>query len=123
MNKDKFILEPKVEKYYKIIIYRQWLIVLIVWLTFGIFAMWDLREEINLWREYFTWSALRYALAYHRISALCLSICIGLPLGLLIRQSKEILWGISAQEKYRLKQEVEKICTAGKTHPLYKFLE
>lgn len=123
MNKDKFILEPKVEKYYKIIIYRQWLIVLILWLTLGIFAIWDLREEINLWQEYFTWSALRYALAYHRISTLCLSICIGLPLGLLIRQSKEILWGISAQEKYRLKQEVEKICDQGKTHPLYKFLE
>jgi hypothetical protein len=123
MNNEKLKLEPKIKKYYQLIVVRQWKIVLICWLTLGIFSFWELRAEFKLWAEYFTWSAVRYALVYHRLSAICLSICIGLTLGLLIRQSKEILWGFSDQEKYRLQQEVDKIFEQGQTHPFYKFLE
>lgn len=123
MNNEKLKLEPKIKKYYQLIVVRQWKIVLICWLTLGIFSFWELRAEFKLWAEYFTWSAVRYALVYHRLSAICLSICIGLTLGLLIRQSKEILWGFSDQEKYRLQREVDKIFEQGQTHPFYKFLE
>ena len=122
MNNEKFKLDPKVQKLYRINIYKKWLVILILWLTIGILAIWILRDDIDLWQEYFTWSALRYALAYHRFAALCLSICIGLTMGLLITQSRDILWGISEQEKYRLQQEVDKICTIGKSHPLYKWI-
>lgn len=122
MKNDPLKLEPKIQKIYRINLYLKWITVLIFWLSFGLFGMWELREEIALWQQYFTWSALRYALVYHRLAAIALSICIGLTVGLLITQSRDLLWGISDQEKYRLQQEIDKICAKGKSHPFYKFL-
>jgi len=28
-------------------------------------SLWDLRENIQLWQQHFTWVALRYGLGYH----------------------------------------------------------
>jgi hypothetical protein len=117
MSQEKLKLEPKVKKVYQINLYRKWRIVAICWLTLGIFSIWELRHEIALWQDYFTWSALRYALAYHRLASLSFSICLGLTIGLLISQCRDILWGISEQEKYRLTQELEKLCNSGKFNP------
>jgi hypothetical protein len=122
MKNDPLKLEPQLQKIYSLNLYLKWLTVLIFWLSFGLFGIWELREEITLWQQYFTWSALRYALVYHRLAAVCLSICIGLTVGLLITQSRDLLWGISEQEKYRLQQQIDQIFAKGKSHPFYKFL-
>jgi len=53
MNNEKLKLEPKIKKYYQLIVVRQWKIVLICWLTLGIFSFWELRAEFKLWAEYF----------------------------------------------------------------------
>ena len=119
-------LEPKlnrqVEKLHQLTVYARWLLVLFCWSTIGIFGLLSLRTEINLWFEYFTWSAVRYGISYNLLPSLCVAFCIGLTLSVLVWQSRNILWGLPAQERYRLQQQVKRIMAAGSSHPLWKFI-
>ena len=84
--------------------------------------MWDLRTEIELWQDYFTWSAVRYGLVFHPFAALGLSLCIGMTLSVLIWQSRNILFGMPASEKQRLENQVYRIRQQGSSHPLWKWI-
>ncbi|AFZ30844.1 hypothetical protein Glo7428_2332 [Gloeocapsa sp. PCC 7428] len=114
--------KQQVEKLHQLTVYGRWLFVGILWLTIGLLSLWGLREEIALWRQYFTWVAVRYGLYYNPIPTLGLAICIGMTLSVLIWQSRNILWGIPSQEKRRLEQQVHRIRQQGATHPLWKWV-
>jgi hypothetical protein len=116
------VLAKQVEKLHQLTIYGRWLMVVLFWLTLGLLGIWGLRSEFPLWREYFTWSAVRYGLAFNRLSAMSLAFCIGMTAAVLVWQSKVILWGLSDRERYRLEQEVMKIRSAGPSHPLWKWI-
>ena len=115
-------LQREIERLYQVTIYARWSLVIVCWLTLGIFGIWGLREEIALLQQYFTWAAVRYAIVYNRISALCLSFCIGMTAAVLIRQSQHLLQGFSEKEKYRLEQQVKKIRAVGSRHLLWKWV-
>jgi hypothetical protein len=117
-----FDFQRKVEKYYQLTIYLRWIVVLILWLTLGIYGVWGIRQAIQLCFDYFTWSAVYYGLAFNLIPTLCLSICIGMTLAVLLTQSRHILWGLSDKEKYYLAQKVEKISATGSSHPFWKWI-
>jgi hypothetical protein len=111
-----------VKKLHQLTVYGRWSVVGLCWLTLGARGIWGLRNDIPLWFDYFTWSALRYALAYHPVSTLCLAICIAMTCSVLVWQSRNVLIGLPARERYRLEQKVQKIQTAGKSHPLWKWI-
>ena len=119
-------LDPKlnrqIEKLHQLTVYARWLLVLFCWSTIGVFGLFGLRTEINLWFDYFTWSAVRYGISYNLLPSLCLAFCIGLTLSVLVWQSRNIIWGLPAQERYRLQQQVKRILAAGSSHPLWKFI-
>ncbi|MUL37162.1 hypothetical protein [Gloeocapsopsis dulcis] len=120
-HRDK-TFKQQVHKLHQLTVYGRWLFVGILWLTIGLLSLWGLREEIALWQQYFTWVAVRYGLYYNPIPTLGLAICIGMTLGVLVWQSRNILWGISSQEKRRLEQQVQRIRQQGPSHPLWKWV-
>ncbi|MEC4885256.1 MAG: hypothetical protein SAL70_28635 [Scytonema sp. PMC 1070.18] len=100
----------------------RWLFVGFLWLTVAPLCLWDLQKEIELWRQYFTWVAVRYGLYYHPLATLGLSFCIGMTLAVLIWQSRNILMGLPEAEKQRLEQQLWRIRQQGPSHPLWKWI-
>lgn len=122
MDRLDFDFQRKVDKYYQLTIYLRWIVVVSLWLTLGVYGIWGIRHEIGLWLDYFTWSAVRYGLAFNIVPTLCLAVCIGMTLSVLLLQSRHIIWGLSDKEKYYLEQKVEKILNTGSSHPFWKWI-
>lgn len=116
------LFEKQVQQLYRVMVYGRWSLVLLLWLIVAPLCLWNLRSEIALWLDYFTWTALRYSIIYNRIPALGLSLCIGLTVSVLIWQSRNLLSGMPATQRKQLEQEVIRIRTQGKTHPLWHWI-
>lgn len=112
----------QVQKLHQLTVYGRWLLVGILWLTIGALSLWGLRGEIVLWRQYFTWVAVRYGLYYNPFSTFGLALCIGMTLSVLVWQSRNIILGLPQQEKQRLEKQVHRIRQQGPTHPLWKWV-
>jgi len=93
-----------------------------LWLTLAPICLWCLREEVVLWRQYFTWIAVRYGLFYHPFSTIGLAFCIGMTAAVLVWQSRNILIGLPQQEQQRLEKQVCRIRQQGSSHPLWKWI-
>jgi hypothetical protein len=113
----------QVQRLHQLAIYGRWLFVCCLWLTIAPFSLWELREDILLWRQHFTWVAVQYALFYHPLSTLGLASCIGMTAAVLIWQSRNILFGIPKGEIKRLEQKVCQIRQQGQSHPLWKWID
>jgi hypothetical protein len=86
-------------------VYRRWLAVGLCWLVLAPLSLWAVRDELALMHRYFTWTALRYAIAYNRIPAIGLAFCIAITISTLVWQSRNILFGLSPRyQKYLLQQ-------------------
>ncbi|MDX2097163.1 MAG: hypothetical protein SFW36_05250 [Leptolyngbyaceae cyanobacterium bins.59] len=112
--------QAQVQRMQEVLVYFRWLTVLGLWLTIGTVSLWGLRSEIALWVDYFTWVAVRYALAYNPWQTLGLSLCIGMTAAVLVWQSRNILFGLPQEERKRLEQQVYQIRKQGPSHPLWK---
>ncbi|NEP16459.1 MAG: hypothetical protein F6J97_06080 [Leptolyngbya sp. SIO4C1] len=99
-----------------------WRVTLGLWLTVGLFSLWQLRSDFQLWLQYFTWTAVRYALAYNRLASLGLGLCVGLTVALLINESRHMLWGMTPTERARLEQQLAQIDRQGPSHPLWRIV-
>ncbi|MDM3844363.1 MAG: hypothetical protein PT120_02380 [Aphanizomenon gracile PMC649.10] len=119
-------LEPafaqQLQKLHRLTVYGRWLFAGCLWLTIAPFCLWNLRTEISLLQEYFTWVGLQYTLIFHPLSTLGLSLCIGMTVSVLVWQSRNILWGLSLQEQENLKKQVYRIRQQGSSHPLWKWV-
>jgi hypothetical protein len=127
LNNAEFIsCEPsvaqQVERLHRLTVYGRWIFVGCLWLTITPLCLWDLRAEIVLWQQYFTWVALRYGLIFHPLSAFGLAFCISVTAAVLTWQSRNILFGMPQQEKQRLEQQVYRIRQQGPSHPLWKWI-
>ncbi len=119
--RDRNLKNPS-QRLYQLTVYGRWLFVVCCWLFFAPAAIWQLRDEIGLLRSHFTWSALRFAFAYHLFPSFVLFFCVGITGAVLVRQSLHILQGISPQERQRLEKQVQKIHASGPGHPLWKWV-
>lgn len=115
-------LNRKIKKLHRLTVCFRWFTVILCWLTLGIFGIRSLLPQIRLWLDYFTWSAVRYTIHFNPLPSLCLAFCIGMTISVLVWQSRNIIWGLSPQEKYRLEQKVHKIIAKGSSHPLWRFI-
>ncbi len=116
------LFEKQVQRLHQVMVYGRWSLVLLLWLLVAPLCLWSLRSEIALWLDYFTWTALRYSIIYNRIPALGLSLCMGFTVSVLIWQSRNLLSGMPATQRKQLEQEVIRIRTQGKTHPLWHWI-
>ncbi len=102
-----------------IMLRRWWVITGLLWLTVGSLSLWSLRAEIAHLQEFFTWAAMRYGLAYNRLAAVGLGLCVGLTVALLVAESRYILFGLTPAEHQRLQQLADRIQAQGASHPLW----
>lgn len=116
------IFQQEVERLHRITIYGRWCIIGVLWLTVGFLSLWGLRYPISLLLDYFTWSAVRYGLAFNRLPAIGLATCIGFTVAVLLRQSRNALFGLSQHDRHRLEQQVQRIRLQGASHPLWKLV-
>jgi len=114
--------QQQVQKLHRITVYSRWLFVGLLWLTIAPVSLWSLRSEIALLKQYFTWTAVRFALYYHPLPTFGLALSIGMTVSVLVWQSRNILLGLPADEQQRLEQQVSKIRQQGSTHPLWKWV-
>lgn len=122
MPKNLENLDEAVKKLHKITLSIRWLVVAVCWLLVVPVSLWQLRDDIALMTDYFTWSALRYSLIYHLVPAFFLFLSIGITVAVLLRHSQYVLWGILPKERKQLEQQVKKIHRLGHRHPLWKRL-
>lgn len=116
------VFQQEVDRLHQVTVYARWLVVSLLWLTVGALSLWALRETIMLLWEDFTWAAIRYGLVFNRVAAVGLAVCIGSTVGVLLWQSRNILWGLPVKERARLEQQVWRIRQQGSSHPLWKMV-
>ncbi|HLP91105.1 MAG TPA: hypothetical protein VK184_21315 [Nostocaceae cyanobacterium] len=121
-NQPDSVFIQQVQKLYKLTLYGRWLFVGCLWLTIGSLCLWDLRAEIALWKQYFTWVALRYGLLFHPLSTFGLSFCIAITIAVATWQIRNMTMGLPVEEKQRLENQVYRIRRQGPTHPLWKWV-
>lgn len=112
----------KVDKLYRLSVYSRWLLAIFSWFTIGVYGIWNLRAEISLGLDYFTWAAVYYGLHFNFLPTLCLAFCIGVTVSAILWQMRNLIWGLPEIEKRRLEKQVEKIMTKGIKHPLWKWI-
>jgi len=121
-NESDANFQIEVQRLHKLTVYGRWLTVILLWISVGSLSIWGLRREIALWLEHFTWAAVRYGLSFHRWPTLGLGLCLGMTLGVLTWQSRNMVRGLPLREKQRLEQQVRRIRQQGPSHPLWKWV-
>jgi hypothetical protein len=116
------IFKNQMANLYRLNVYGRWLTIGLLWLTVGVYSLWELRYPISLIQEQFTWAAVRYGLMFQPIPALGLCLCVGVMTGTLVWQSRNMLWGISKKERQQLIKQVGEIRKQGDHHPLWKWV-
>jgi hypothetical protein len=116
------IFQQQVHRLHQLTVWGRWLTVGLLWLILGPISAWSLRSDIALWLDYFTWTAVRYSLAYNHLAAICLALCIGSTVAVLFWQSRNILTGLPQREVNRLEKQVLQIRKQGRSHPLWKWV-
>ena len=111
-------LQQQVQRLHRLTVWGRWLFVLGCWLVIGSASLWVLWDDIALMRQYFTWTAVRYALAFNYWASIGLAFCVAITGAVLVWQSRNIILGLSPREKLRLEQRVQKIQAKGPGHPL-----
>lgn len=114
--------QQEVERLYRLMVYGRWCAVGGLWLTVGALSVWGLRYPISLLLDYFTWSAVRYGLAFNRLPAIGLTTCIGFTVAVLLWQSHNVLFGLSKHDRQQLERQVQRIRLQGHSHPLWKWV-
>lgn len=112
----------QVQRLHRLTVYFRWSFVVVLWLLIAPLALWNLRADIALWQQYFTWTAVRYALYFQPWATLGLSFCIGMTIAVLVWQSRNIIWGLPSNEIKRLEKQVMRIRQQGPSHPLWKWI-
>ena len=114
--------KQQVQRLHHLTVYGRWLFVALLWISIGSLSLWGLRSEIALWRQYFTWAAVRYGLYYNPLPTFGLAFCIGMTVAVLVWQSRNILLGLPRPEQRRLEEQVYRIRQQGSSHPLWKWV-
>ena len=116
------VFKNQIDRLYALNIYGRWIAIGLLWLTIGVYSLWELRYPISLIHEHFTWAAVKYGLIAEPLPAFCFCLCVGMMTGTLVWQSRNIIWGISTDERQRLIRQVANIRRQGNSHPLWKWV-
>jgi hypothetical protein len=116
------IFKNQIDNLYRLNVYTRWMVIGLLWLTVGAYSLWELRYPISLLQEDFTWAAVKYGLIFQPVPAFGLFLCIGMMMGTLVWQSRNLIWGLPKKERQQLMQQVCQIRKQGSSHPLWKLV-
>ncbi|MGA1408989.1 MAG: hypothetical protein ACO37W_04540 [Prochlorotrichaceae cyanobacterium] len=111
-----------VKRLHRVQVTARWVLNGLVSLVAIPFGLWDLWAEIQLWRQHFTWVAVRYGLAFHPWATLAIVTSVALVTATLVWHSRNIIWGLPQKEQYRLQQQALKIREKGKRLLLWRWV-
>ncbi len=114
--------QAAVERLHTLTLWWRWTVIGLLWLTVGLWSLYSFRTDISLLQEHFTWVGLRYAIAFNRLGSLGLGTCVGLTLGVLLWQTRNIFWGRSQAWQKRLERRVWLVRLQGQSHPLWRWI-
>lgn len=114
--------EAQIQRLCQLNLYGRWGMVVFCWLTLGAIALWALQRDLQLMWEHFTWAAVRYTLVFKPVPSMMVIFCVAITTSTLVWQSRNILWGLPAREKYKLFREVETIRSRSPDHWLWKWV-
>jgi hypothetical protein len=120
INDSSFV--QQVQRLHRLTVYGRWAFVTFLWITLLPLCLWNLRTEISILQQYFTWVSLQYGLIFHPLSALGLVFCISTTIAVLVWQGRNMISGLPQNEKERLEKQVCRIRQQGKSHPLWKWV-
>jgi hypothetical protein len=103
---DSQTLDDRVHSLIALQTQRRWYFVIFLWLTIGVASVWSVRSDIALWLEFFTWSAVRQSLRNQPLAYFGFGFSVAMTLSTLMRQSWNILRGITKQEYQELVKQV-----------------
>ena len=114
----------QVDKLHRLTVYGRWGLLVLIWAIVGLPSLWGLRADIELMFAHFTWASLRYTLSlyYSPVPTMGLIFCISMTTGVLVWQSRNILFGMPPEERNRLEQQVLRIRQQGQSHPMWKWI-
>jgi hypothetical protein len=116
------MLQQQVNRLHQLTVYSRWLFVGFLWLVIAPLCFWHLRSEFALWRDYFTWTAVRYTIIFNRLASIALVLCVAWTISTVIWQIRHRIWGMAREERRSLEQRVLRIRRRGKGHPLWKWV-
>ncbi|HEY9662125.1 MAG TPA: hypothetical protein V6C65_27025 [Allocoleopsis sp.] len=116
------LFQAQVQRLHQLAVFSRWAVIGLLWVLIAPFCLWAIRDELTLWHDYFTWTAVRYTIIYNRLPALGLLLCLGITVGVLVWQSHNILWGFSQDYVRSLEKQVLRIRRQGRSHPLWKWV-
>ena len=99
-----------------------WRLTVGIWLTVGPLTLWQLRSEISLLLDYFTWTSVYYGLKYNFLGAVGFFLCVGLAAMLVVREIRHLTLGLSPLERKRLEHQLAHIRRQGSSHPLWSLV-
>jgi hypothetical protein len=112
----------EMERLYQLLVYARWLAIALLWGVVGSISLWQMHKDFALLLDYFTWTAVRYTLAFHPLATLGLSLCVGFTVGVLVWQSRNILFGVSRKQTQDLEHQLHRIRQQGASHPLWRWV-
>ncbi len=116
-------LDQQVAKLRRIDMILRWLLLLLLWLTVGIWSCWQMRASIQQLSEYFSMTGLRYSLFFNFWSGgVGLIFCMSLTLSSLLWQIGYSLWKVSPRERQQLEARVRQIQNQGSKHPYSRWI-
>ncbi|MEL6222746.1 MAG: hypothetical protein AAFQ57_02520 [Cyanobacteria bacterium J06626_14] len=111
--------QHELELLHRCTVRHRWLGLGLLWAVVSPVSIWLMRDDIELMREHFTWSSLRYALVFNPVAAIGLVLCASFTMGVLLWQSRNILIGLSEHDVKRLEKQLLHIRQQGTSHPLW----
>jgi hypothetical protein len=99
---------------------KRWILVALLWLLWVPFCLVLLRYPISLLLDYFTWSGVRYGLAFNRVAAVGLVTTLLLTLTSLLSHGFYNRYGLATTEVRRLEKRALRIQARGESHPLWR---
>lgn len=112
-------MQQAIERLHQLTVWGRWAVVTGLWLTVGVWSLWQMRKVWEVAWEYFTWSAIRVGMIFNPWATIGLGLCISMTLSVLVWQSRNILWGLPKSEQQWLQQRILKIQQQGPSHPLW----
>lgn len=114
--------EQHLQRLHLLTVYGRWGVVVASWLVLAPVALWGMRAQLALLRDYFTWAGVRYGLMFHPWSAIALGFCVAITASVLVWQSRNILFGLPQRERQRLAKKLNSIERQGQQHPLWRWI-
>jgi hypothetical protein len=117
-------LDFQVAKLRRVDAWLRWLGVVLVWLTLGVWSCWEMRESLKLLSEYLSLTGVQYSVFHHLIGGGGgLIFCVSLTISSVFWQIGQSFIGLSARDRQRLENRVQKIVDRGNKHPLWRWIQ